>query len=136
MFIFLTEHVSKLGHFFALFRTADKLFSHDAEAHYIILFDVAGEHLVNGPLQVDEQLVVCKTNPAELIWANWLHAHDLVLDQSPQTERLAARDAVNLVCVEHLEDQGRWLPVPTIHSFAHFALFLLHLQILVVQFHV
>ena len=58
MLVFLTEHVGELGHFFALLGTADKVFSHDAEAHNIILFDVASENLVNGALKIYEQLVV------------------------------------------------------------------------------
>ena len=49
---------------------------------------------------------------------------------------LTASDTVDLICVQHLDDQSRWRSVATFDILADFARFLLLLQILVVELHV
>ena len=59
-----------------------------------------------------------------------------MLDQVFHVEGLDASRASDPVCVKHFEDQGGWSSISTVDFFAHFTLFLILLQILVVHFHV
>jgi len=80
--------------------------------------------------------VVCQTDPTELIGAHGLLAGDFVLHQILHVERLRARDAIYSISVQHFENESRRWSVTTVNVLAHFALFLVQLQVLVIHLHI
>ena len=63
-------------------------------------------------------------------------AHDFVLDQVFHVKWFVAGETLDEVGAEHLHDECRWLAVGPVYFLTHFALFLLLLQILIIQFHI
>ena len=59
-----------------------------------------------------------------------------MLHQVLIVKRLVARYAIYAICIEHFEDKSRWWTVATVQIFAHFAFFLILLQVFVVHFHI
>ena len=105
LFILLTKHVGEFSDFFALFRAADKFFAHDCKLDSLILIDVASDDLIDGLIEIDQELVIDQTHSAKFVRADGLLAHNLVLYQVLQVKRFGAGDAFNQVGGKHFENQ-------------------------------
>lgn len=106
LLVFLAQHVSKFGHFLALFRAADKFLAHNRKLNSLILVDVASDDLVDRLIEVYEKLVVHEADSTEFVRADRLLAHDFMLYQIFQVERLGAGHTFDQIGGQHFQNQG------------------------------